>query len=78
MTDDNFFAKLLCSIHTMLIVECLDTKLSSLDIEIINLFGWCKRTDHNIERLRLINKFLTICCLMDNRHLINLTKSLEN
>lgn len=72
-------AEFLCSIHTVLVVERFNALFPRFNVELVDLFDtdftWINR---DIEALRLVNVFLALCSLVDNRHLGYLGEGFED
>ena len=69
---------LLSGVHAVLVVEGLAPTLPGVDVELVDVFGGDVWRHHDVERLTLIDKFLSVTSVLDEGRLINLSKGSEH
>ena len=58
----------------MLVVDRFEAEFGSGEVELVDVAGRGVRVDHDVDALPLVNVFLALCRLLDNRQLADFRK----
>ena len=61
--------KALCRADAVLVVDGFEAKLGGGEVELVNVAGRGVGVDHDVDALSLVNVFLPLCRLLDDRQL---------